>query len=146
MGVVTGKGLADLIREEYGFRTTFILMVLLIITDLGNTVSEFAGLASGTSVFHMSRFVSVPLGAVIVWLLVVKGSYRYVEKVFLAACVIYLAYPISGILSHPDWPKALVNTVKPSFQFGSGYLYMIIGLVGTTIAPWIRNTFTRALT
>ena len=138
MGVVTGKGLADLIREEYGFRTTFILMVLLIITDLGNTVSEFAGLASGTSVFHMSRFVAVPLGAVIVWLLVVKGSYRYVEKVFLAACVIYLAYPISGILSHPDWPKALVNTVKPSFQFGSGYLYMIIGLVGTTIAPWMQ--------
>jgi NRAMP (natural resistance-associated macrophage protein)-like metal ion transporter len=138
MGVVTGKGLADLIREEYGFRTTFILMVLLIITDLGNTVSEFAGLASGTSVFHMSRFIAVPMGAVLVWLLVVKGSYRYVEKVFLAACVIYLAYPISGILSHPDWPRALVQTVKPSFQFSSGYLYMIIGLVGTTIAPWMQ--------
>jgi Mn2+/Fe2+ NRAMP family transporter len=138
MGVVTGKGLADLIREEYGFRTTFILMVLLIITDLGNTVSEFAGLASGTSVFHMSRFVAVPLGALFVWLLVVKGSYRYVEKVFLGACVIYLAYPISCFLAHPDWTSSLVSTVKPSFQLSSGYLYMVIGLVGTTIAPWMQ--------
>jgi len=138
MGVVTGKGLADLIREEYGFRTTFILMVLLIITDLGNTVSEFAGLASGTSVFHMSRFVAVPLGAIFVWLLVVKGTYRYVEKVFLAACVIYLAYPVSCFLAHPDWTSSLVSTIKPSFQFSSGYLYMVIGLVGTTIAPWMQ--------
>jgi len=138
MGVVTGKGLADLIREEYGFRTTFILMVLLIITDLGNTVSEFAGLASGTSVFHLSRFVTVPLGALLVWLLVVKGTYRYVEKVFLGACAIYLAYPISCFLSHPDWTASLVSTVKPSFQFNAGYLYMVIGLVGTTIAPWMQ--------
>ena len=138
MGVVTGKGLADLIREEYGFRTTFILMVLLIITDLGNTVSEFAGLASGTSVFHMSRFVAVPLGAIFVWLLVVKGSYRYVEKVFLAACVVYLAYPVSCYMAHPDWTTSLVSTIKPSFQFGTGYLYMVIGLVGTTIAPWMQ--------
>ena len=138
MGVVTGKGLADLIREEYGFRTTFILMVLLIVTDLGNTVSEFAGLASGTSVFHMSRFIAVPLGALLVWLLVVKGTYRYVEKVFLAACVIYLAYPVSCYLAHPDWTTSLVSTIKPSFQVNSGYLYMIIGLVGTTIAPWMQ--------
>jgi NRAMP (natural resistance-associated macrophage protein)-like metal ion transporter len=138
MGVVTGKGLADLIREEYGFRTTFILMVLLIITNLGNTVSEFAGLASGMSVFGMSRFVAVPLGAVLVWLLVVKGSYRYVEKAFLAACVIYIAYPVSCFLSHPDWPRALISTVKPSFQFTPSYLYMLIGLVGTTIAPWMQ--------
>jgi NRAMP (natural resistance-associated macrophage protein)-like metal ion transporter len=138
MGVVTGKGLADLIREEYGFRTTFLLMVLLIITNLGNTVSEFAGLASGMSVFGMSRFVAVPLGAVFVWLLVVKGSYRYVEKAFLAACVIYIAYPVSCFLSRPDWTSTLVNTIKPSFHFTSGYLYMLIGLVGTTIAPWMQ--------
>ncbi|HTS68664.1 MAG TPA: Nramp family divalent metal transporter [Terriglobia bacterium] len=138
MGVVTGKGLADLIREEYGFRTTFYLMVLLVICNLGNTVSEFAGLASGVSVFHMSRFVAVPVGAVFVWLLVVKGSYRYVEKVFLAACVIYIAYPVSCFLAHPDWPSSLISTVKPSFQFSSGYLYMVIGLVGTTIAPWMQ--------
>ncbi|MBZ5565171.1 MAG: Nramp family divalent metal transporter [Acidobacteriia bacterium] len=138
MGVVTGKGLADLIREEYGFRTTFILMVLLIITNLGNTVSEFAGLASGMSVFGMSRFVAVPLGALFVWLLVVKGSYRYVEKVFLAACVIYIAYPVSCFLARPDWTSSLISTFKPSFHFTAGYLYMIIGLVGTTIAPWMQ--------
>src|ERR1017187_7843508 len=123
MGVVTGKGLADLIREEYGFRITFVLMVLLIICNYGNTVSEFAGLASGVSVFNMSRFVAVPLGAIFVWLLVVKGTYRYVEKVFMAACVIYLAYPVSCFLAHPDWPGSLVSTVKPSFQFSYGYLY-----------------------
>lgn len=139
MGVVTGKGLADLIREEYGFRTTFILMVLLIICNYGNTVSEFAGLASGVSVFHMSRFVAVPLGAVFVWLLVVKGSYRYVEKVFIAACVIYLAYPISCFLAHPDWKEASISLLVPTkFHFGYGYLYMVIGLVGTTIAPWMQ--------
>ena len=139
MGVVTGKGLADLIREEYGFRITFILMVLLIICNLGNTVSEFAGLASGVSVFHMSRFVAVPLGAIFVWLLVVKGSYRYVEKVFLAACVIYLAYPISCFLAHPDWKDPMISLVIPTkFHFSYGYLYMVIGLVGTTIAPWMQ--------
>ena len=138
MGVVTGKGLADLIREEYGLRTTFILMVLLIITNLGNTVSEFAGLASGMSVFGMSRFVAVPLGALFVWLLVVKGSYRYVEKVFLAACVIYIAYPVSCFLARPDWTSSLISTFKPSFHFTAGYLYMTIGLVGQGTGCFVR--------
>jgi Mn2+/Fe2+ NRAMP family transporter len=96
------------------------------------------GLASGMSVFHMSRYVAVPLGAIFVWLLVVKGSYRYVEKVFLAACVIYLAYPISCFMSRPDWSGALISTFKPSFHFTVPYLTMLIGLVGTTIAPWMQ--------
>ncbi len=138
MGVVTGKGLADLIREEYGFRTTFILMCLLVIANFGNTVAEFAGLASGMSVFGITRFVAVPLGAVIVWLLVVKGTYRYVEKAFLAACVIYIAYPISAFFARPDWTTALLSTVKPSFHISGGYVYMMVGLVGTTIAPWMQ--------
>ena len=138
MGVVTGKGLADLIREEYGFRTTFILMMMLLAADLGNTVAEFAGLASGMSVFGVTRYVAVPLGAVLVWALVVKGTYRLVEKVFLAACVFYVAYPISCFLSHPKWPNALVSTLRPSFTFSGGYLYMLIGVVGTTIAPWMQ--------
>ena len=107
MGVVTGKGLADLIREEYGFRTTFILMMMLLAADLGNTVAEFAGLASGMSVFGVTRYVAVPLGAVLVWVLVVKGTYRFVEKVFLAACVFYVAYPVSCFLAHPKWPDAV---------------------------------------
>jgi NRAMP (natural resistance-associated macrophage protein)-like metal ion transporter len=138
MGVVTGKGLADLIREEYGFRTTFILMSLLLLTNWGNTVSEFAGLASGMSVFHVSRFISVPLGAILVWLLVVRGTYRIVEKVFLLACFFYVSYLISGFLAKPDWKMAAMGTIVPSMQLNTGYLYMILGLVGTTIAPWMQ--------
>ncbi len=138
MGVVTGKGLSDLIREEYGFRTTFILMALLLVTNLGNTISEFAGLASGMAVLGVSRYVAVPLGAVFVWALVVKGTYRIVEKVFLAACIFYLAYPISSFYSRPEWSHALVGLIKPSFRFDMAYLYMIIGLVGTSISPWMQ--------
>ena len=138
MGAVTGKGLADLIREEYGFRTTFILMMMLLVADLGNTISEFAGLASGMSVFGVTRYIAVPLGALLVWALVVKGTYRSVEKVFLAACVFYVAYPISCFLAHPKWPDAVIRTLKPSFEFSGGYLYMLIGVVGTTIAPWMQ--------
>jgi Mn2+/Fe2+ NRAMP family transporter len=138
MGVVTGKGLADLIREEYGFRTTFILMVCLLVADLGNTISEFAGLASGMSVFGASRYIIVPLGAVLVWALVVKGTYRLVEKVFLVACVFYIAYPISCFLAHPAWKESVESVFRPSVQSDHGYLFMIVGLVGTTIAPWMQ--------
>ena len=138
MGVVTGKGLADLIREEYGFRITFILMVMLLVVDLGNTVSEFAGLASGMGVMGVTRYIAVPLGAIVVWVLVVQGTYRLVEKVFLVACLFYLAYPVSCFLAHPKWGEALLSTVKPSFHLQPGYFYMIIGLVGTTIAPWMQ--------
>ncbi len=138
MGVVTGKGLADLIREEYGFRTTFALMAFLLIANLGNTISEFAGFASGMSVFGISRFLSVPLAALLVWGLVVKGSSRTVERVFLFACVVYFAYPISGFLGHPDWKAAGLGLVRPSVQMDTAYFYMIIGLVGTTIAPWMQ--------
>jgi Mn2+/Fe2+ NRAMP family transporter len=138
MGAVTGKGLADLIREEYGFRTTFILMMMLLAADLGNTISEFAGLASGMSVFGVTRYIAVPLGALLVWALVVKGTYRSVEKVFLAACVFYVAYPISCFLAHPKWSNAVISTLKPSFQFSAGYFYMLTGVVGTTIAPWMQ--------
>ncbi len=138
MGVVTGKGLADLIREEYGFRTTFFLMLLLLLADLGNTMSEFAGLASGMSVLGVSRYVVVPLGALIVWGLVVKGTYRIVERVFLVACLFYVSYPLSCFLAHPRWAEPLKALVIPTFHLNSGYLYMLIGLVGTTIAPWMQ--------
>jgi NRAMP (natural resistance-associated macrophage protein)-like metal ion transporter len=138
MGVVTGKGLADLIREEYGFRATFFLMVLLLIANLGNTIAEFAGLASGMSVFGVSRYFAVPIGALLVWFLVVKGTYRIVERVFLLACLFYVVYVVSSFLAHPDWKFALLNTVKPSMHLDSSSLYMIIGLVGTTIAPWMQ--------
>jgi NRAMP (natural resistance-associated macrophage protein)-like metal ion transporter len=138
MGVVTGKGLADLIREEYGFRATFLLMALLLFTNWMNTVSEFAGLASGLSIFHVSRFISVPLGALLVWLLVVRGTNRIVEKVFLAACFFYVAYLISGFLAKPDWKMAALGTAVPSMHLTSSHLYLILGLVGTTIAPWMQ--------
>lgn len=138
MGVVSGKGLADLIREEYGFRMTFFLMLLLLTADLGNTISEFAGLASGMEVLGASRYLVVPAGAVLVWLLVVKGTYRIVEKVFLVACLFYVAYPISCFLAHPKWGAALYNTAVPNFHFSPSYIYMTIGLVGTTIAPWMQ--------
>lgn len=138
MGVVSGKGLADLIREEYGFRTTFFLMLMLLTADLGNTISEFAGLASGMGVLGASRFIVVPAGALLVWLLVVKGTYRMVEKVFLVACLFYVAYPISCFLAHPNWGAALRNTAVPNFHFSPDYIYMTIGLVGTTIAPWMQ--------
>lgn len=138
MGVVSGKGLADLIREEYGFRMTFFLMLLLLTADLGNTISEFAGLASGMEVLGASRYIVVPAGALLVWLLVVKGTYRMVEKVFLIACLFYVAYPISCFLAHPNWGAALRNTAVPNFHFSPSYIYMTIGLVGTTIAPWMQ--------
>lgn len=138
MGVVSGKGLADLIREEYGFRATFVLMVLLLAADLGNTISEFAGLATGMSVLGASRYIVVPLGALLVWLLVVKGTYRMVEKVFLIACLFYVAYPISCFLARPQWSVAIRHTLVPSFHFNTAYIYMTIGLVGTTIAPWMQ--------
>jgi NRAMP (natural resistance-associated macrophage protein)-like metal ion transporter len=138
MGVVTGKGLADLIREEYGFRMTFFVMVLLLVADVGNTISEFAGLASGMSVVGVTRYIAVPLGAILVWVLVVQGTYRSVEKIFLVACLFYVAYPVSCFLAHPNWRDALRGTVVPHVRFDSGYLYMLIGLVGTTIAPWMQ--------
>jgi NRAMP (natural resistance-associated macrophage protein)-like metal ion transporter len=138
MGIVTGKGLADLIREEYGFRTTFFLMILLLIANLGNTISEFAGLASGMGVFGISRYVAVPLGAFLVWIMVVKGTYQTVEKIFMVACFFYVSYLISGFLAKPDWQAAALGSIKPSFEMNASWLYMTIGMVGTTIAPWMQ--------
>jgi len=141
MGAATGKGLSDLIREEYGFRITFFMMLGLIITNFGNVVAEFAGIATGLELFHVSRFASVPIAAAIVWLLVVKGNYKSVEKVFLAASFFYFAYIIAGVLAGPSWRDAFVDTFKPpptkAFRDVS-YLYMVIGMVGTTIAPWMQ--------
>src|SRR5437667_437129 len=121
MGVVTGKGLSDLIREEYGLRATFILMMLLLAVNLGNTISEFAGLASGMSVLGVSRYFIVPAGAVFVWALVVKGTYRMVEKVFLVACLFYVVYPLSCFLAHPKWGEALA--LRPLAGRAAGALF-----------------------
>jgi Mn2+/Fe2+ NRAMP family transporter len=141
MGAVTGKGLSDLIREEFGFRVTFFLMIALVVTNFGNIVAEFAGVASSLELFGISKYIVVPLAAVVVWLLVVRGTYQSVEKIFLAASGFYVCYIIAGLLAHPDWKTAAVATISRPKDIGIrnyGYLYMVIGLVGTTIAPWMQ--------
>ena len=136
MGVVTGKGLSDLIREEFGFRATFFVMIAALVVDLGNTVAEFAGVAESSEVLHVSKYIAVPLAAIAVWALVVYGTYKVVEKIFLVACVFYLSYVGSAIFAHPDWLYAAKQTVIPTVHMNAPYLLMLIGLVGTTIAPW----------
>jgi NRAMP (natural resistance-associated macrophage protein)-like metal ion transporter len=141
MGVVTGKGLSDLIREEFGLRLTFVLMVLLVVVNYTNVVTEFIGIAGSLHLFHVTKFISVPLCAVGVWFLVVKGSYKSTEKVFLIASVVYIAYIFAGVLSQPSWSQALHATIqlpKKSAWSDKSYLYMAIGIVGTTIAPWMQ--------
>jgi Mn2+/Fe2+ NRAMP family transporter len=141
MGAITGKGLSDLIREEFGFRVTFFLMLALVITNFGNVMAEFAGVASSLELFHVSRYASVPVAAAIVWLLVVQGTYSSVEKIFLVASGFYVCYIVAGVLAHPDWKTATVSMVTRPETAGIrnyGYLYMVIGLVGTTIAPWMQ--------
>jgi NRAMP (natural resistance-associated macrophage protein)-like metal ion transporter len=138
MGAVTGKGLSDLIREEFGLRITFLLMGVLVLANMTNVMAEFAGVASSLELFHISRYISVPLAAFAVWFLVVKGNYQSVEKIFLFACVFYVTYVISGFLVKPDWKEAAIYSVKPVLLFEPGYIYMLIGMVGTTIAPWMQ--------
>src|SRR6266581_1306677 len=141
MGAVTGKGLSDLIREEYGLRITFLMMLGILICNFGNVVTEFAGIAASMELFGVSRYISVPICAVIVWLIVVKGQYKTVEKVFLAASFFYITYIIAGVMAHPAWEDAMVATIRlpklEEFRHQT-YLYMVIGIVGTTIAPWMQ--------
>ncbi len=136
LGVVTGKGLSDLIREEFGFRPTFFVMLAGFFVDLGNVVAEFAGVAAAMQIFGVSKYIAVPLAAILVWMLVLRGTYRQVEKIFLVACSFYLAYLFSAVLAKPDWLMAAKNVAIPSFHFDTGYLLMLTALVGTTIAPW----------
>lgn len=138
MGAITGKGLADLIRENYGVKTIFWLMVALLITDLGNTAAEFAGWAASAELLGINKYIAVPLGAVFVWLIVVKGSYRVFEKIFLFVCAVYLVYIPAAFMAKPDWSNVMIETVHPTFQFNAPYLLTLIGMVGTTITPWMQ--------
>jgi NRAMP (natural resistance-associated macrophage protein)-like metal ion transporter len=141
MGAVTGKGLSDLIREEFGFRITFFMMIGILLTNFGNVISEFAGIAGSLELFGLSKYYTVPICAVIVWFIVVKGQYKSVEKIFLGASFFYITYIVAGVLARPAWEDALIATVKlpqRSAWFQEGYVYMVIGLVGTTIAPWMQ--------
>ncbi len=138
MGAVTQKGLADLIREQFGVRATFVVLLALLIADVGNTMAEFAGVAWACEVFGWSKYITVPLAAIFVWWLVLRGNYKSVERVFLVACGIYLTYVFSGFLAHPHWPEVFHATLVPSFSLEKNYLIMLIGVVGTTIAPWMQ--------
>ena len=141
MGVVTGKGLSDLIREEFGLRLTFVLMVLLVLVNYTNVVTEFIGIAGSLHLFHVTRFIAVPICAVLVWLLVFKGDYKSTEKIFLIASMVYIAYVFAGVLAQPNWQQALLASVTlpaKSAWRDKDYLYMAVGIVGTTIAPWMQ--------
>jgi len=138
MGVVTGKGLADLIRERFGIRVTMVVMLLLVFTNLANTMGEFAGVAGASSILGLNRFIAIPVVAFSVWLLVVKGSYRAVEKVLLVFCVLFLTYVISAFMAHPNWGDVAKSTVVPTFQMNPEFISLFIATIGTTIAPWMQ--------
>jgi NRAMP (natural resistance-associated macrophage protein)-like metal ion transporter len=141
MGVVTGKGLSDLIREEFGLRLTFILMILLVVVNYTNVVTEFIGIAGSLHLFHVAKWISVPICAFLVWALVLRGDYKSTEKIFLIASLVYIAYIFAGILAQPNWHEALRATVTmppKSVWHDKMYIYMAIGVVGTTIATWMQ--------
>jgi NRAMP (natural resistance-associated macrophage protein)-like metal ion transporter len=141
MGVVTGKGLSDLIREEFGLRFTFLLMVALVFVNYTNLVTEFIGIAGAMGLFHLTKFIAVPFFAALVWIMVLKGNYKTTEKIFLIASCIYIAYIFAGVLSQPNWHEALHATIQlpdRSVWGDKAYVYMAIGMVGTTIAPWMQ--------
>jgi Mn2+/Fe2+ NRAMP family transporter len=138
MGVVTGKGLSDLIRENYGVKATFYMMVGLFVANFGTTVAEFAGWAASWQIFGISKYIMVPLGAFFIWVLVTRGSYRFVELILLFACLIYFGYVVSGLMSHPDWSEVLKRTVVPEVKYDTQFVMLGIAIVGTTITPWMQ--------
>jgi len=138
MGVVTGKGLADLIREKFGVKITFWAMAAFLLSNFTNTISEFSGIAASCEIFGISRYVSLPIAAAIIWWIVVKGTYKSVEKIFLFACLFYVAYVATGFLVHPSWKMVAKETISPQFTFDKAYILMLMGIIGTTIAPWMQ--------
>jgi NRAMP (natural resistance-associated macrophage protein)-like metal ion transporter len=138
MGAVTGKGLSDLIREEFGLRTTFFMMAALVFANLTNVMANFAGIASSLGLFYVSKYIAIPIAAVAVWLLIVHGNYESIEKVFLFATSLYVCYIIAGFLVKPDWKEAAIYSVRPVLLLDPGYITMLIGMVGTSVAPWMQ--------
>ncbi|PJC37309.1 Mn transporter [Candidatus Peregrinibacteria bacterium CG_4_9_14_0_2_um_filter_53_11] len=138
MGVVTKKGLADLIRESYGARVTFYMLISLVIANIATIMSEFAGVASSMEIFGIPRYVSVPVGGVIVWFVITRWNYRSAEKVFLLGALLYLAYIVSGFLARPDWSAVAVSLVNPAIEWTHTYVLTLVGIIGTTITPWMQ--------
>jgi len=138
MGAVTGKGLADLIRERFGVRWTALIMLALLIANAGVTVSEFVGIAAASELFGVSHYVSVPLSAILIWFLIVKGSYKKVERVFLLMSLVFLGYIVSAFLSRPDWSAVAVGMVRPEFKLEYAFLFTFVAVIGTTISPYMQ--------
>lgn len=138
MGAVTGKGLSDLIREHYGIRSTFYMMTVLLIANFGTTVANFAGWAASMEILGVSKYFMTPLGAVLIWFLVVRGSYRSVERILLAACLLYFGYVISGFMAKPDWSRVFQATFVPRMQWNTEFIMLSIAIIGTTITPWMQ--------
>jgi len=138
MGVITGKGLSDLIRENFGVKAAFFMMLGLFVANFGNTVANLAGWAASMEILGFSKFVMVPVGAISIWILVTKGSYRFVEKILLFACLIYFGYVISGFMAKPDWGSVMKSTVMPQMRWNAEYVVLSIAIIGTTITPWMQ--------
>lgn len=138
MGAVTGKGLSDLIRERFGVRWTAVIMLSLLIANAGVTVSEFVGIAAAAELFGVSRFVAVPLAAILVWWLVAKGSYKKVEKAFLLMSLVFLGYIVSAFLARPDWTAVGVGLIKPTFKLEQTFVFTLVAVIGTTISPYMQ--------
>lgn len=138
MGAVTGKGLSDLIRENYGVRSTFFMMTVLFIANFGNTVADFAGWAASMEILGFSKYLMVPLGALVIWMVVIKGSYKFVERILLVACLLYFGYVLSGFMAKPDWTEVFRSTVVPQIKWDSEFIILSIGIIGTTITPWMQ--------
>ncbi|MBU0686460.1 MAG: Nramp family divalent metal transporter [Candidatus Margulisbacteria bacterium] len=138
MGVVTGKGLSDLIREEFGVRWTLFAMIILLVANIAVTIAEFAGIAASLEIFGITRYLTIPITAVFIWWLITKGTYRFVERFFIAVCFIYFSYIISGLMAKPDWALVLQNTVVPHFEFKANFIMIAIAMIGTTITPWMQ--------
>jgi Mn2+/Fe2+ NRAMP family transporter len=138
MGIVTGKGLADLIRENAGVKVTFVIFIGLLLADIGNTTTEFAGVAGSMEVFNVSKYISVPIAGFMVWVLVVKGTYKIAERIFLIFSVSLLMYVVSALMGKPHWSEIGTSIVHPHMEYNSAYLAMVLGIIGTTIAPWMQ--------
>ncbi len=138
MGIVTGKGLADLIRENAGVKVTFFIFVGLLVADIGNTTTEFAGVAGSTQIFGISKYISVPIASILVWVLVVKGTYKFSERIFLMFSAFLLVYVVSALMGKPNWNEIGTAIIRPQMEFNSQYLAVVIGIIGTTIAPWMQ--------
>ncbi len=138
MGVITGKGLSDLIRENYGIRVTFFMMIILLIANFGTTTANFAGWAASMEIFGLSKYIMVPFGAFAIWLLVTRGSYRVVESALLIACLIYFGYVFSGFKAAPEWSSVMRSTLVPEAKWEPEFIMLTIAIVGTTVTPWMQ--------